>query len=270
MQEWVARERPDVVCLQEIKAAPDQMPAALCEMEGYWCYWHGGKGYSGVALHVRKEAFPERPVFSHPTFDFETRIVTGAARAAHGRRRSTCRTAARTSRRRCGSSRRMDEYARAAAGGGRAAGAVRRPERRAHGDATSTRRSASRAPSASCPRNARCSSGSSARGLVDVGRALDPDNDQLFTWWAPWRNMRQRNIGWRLDYVLASTALAARAARCPVLPRGRHERPRAGDGGVRRRTGELLLIPEPASVDGSPRSVTPRPLPDKRVVRQPK
>jgi exodeoxyribonuclease-3 len=54
-------------------------------------------------------------------------------------------------------------------------------------------------------------------GVVDVGRALDPDNDQLFTWWAPWRNMRERNIGWRLDYILASTALAARAVSCPVL-----------------------------------------------------
>jgi hypothetical protein len=29
--------------------------------------------------------------------------------------------------------------------------------------------------------------------------------------------MRQRNIGWRLDYVLASEALAARAVTCPVL-----------------------------------------------------
>jgi exodeoxyribonuclease-3 len=48
-------------------------------------------------------------------------------------------------------------------------------------------------------------------GLVDVGRALDPANDSLFTWWAPWRNLRQRNIGWRIDYVLASTTLAGRA-----------------------------------------------------------
>src|SRR5258705_13358492 len=54
-----------------------------------------------------------------------------------------------------------------------------------------------------------------ARGLLDVGRALDPDNDGLFTWWAPWRNMRQRNIGGRLDYVLASAALGARATACP-------------------------------------------------------
>jgi exodeoxyribonuclease-3 len=44
--------------------------------------------------------------------------------------------------------------------------------------------------------------------LVDVGRKLDPDNPNLFTWWAPWRNMRQRNIGWRLDYILASDSIA--------------------------------------------------------------
>ena len=53
-------------------------------------------------------------------------------------------------------------------------------------------------------------------GLVDVGRALDPLNDALFTWWPPWRSMRERNIGWRLDYVLASAALADRAISCPV------------------------------------------------------
>ncbi|HYK42336.1 MAG TPA: exodeoxyribonuclease III, partial [Thermoanaerobaculia bacterium] len=55
-----------------------------------------------------------------------------------------------------------------------------------------------------------------SHGLVDVGRALDPDNDGLFTWWAPWRNMRQRNIGWRLDYVLASGRLAREARECVV------------------------------------------------------
>jgi len=53
-------------------------------------------------------------------------------------------------------------------------------------------------------------------GLVDVGRALDPDNDNLFTWWAPWRNLKQRNIGWRIDYVLASAPLAARATAAVV------------------------------------------------------
>ena len=39
----------------------------------------------------------------------------------------------------------------------------------------------------------------------------------MFTWWAPWRNMRSRNIGWRLDYILASSSVAARAASSVVL-----------------------------------------------------
>jgi len=56
-----------------------------------------------------------------------------------------------------------------------------------------------------------------AAGLTDVGRTLDPENAGLFTWWPPWRDMRRRNIGWRLDYVLASKAIAERAQNCKVL-----------------------------------------------------
>ena len=53
-------------------------------------------------------------------------------------------------------------------------------------------------------------------GLVDVHRRLEPDNRWLFTWWAPWRNMRQRNIGWRLDLILASRTVADRTVSCVV------------------------------------------------------
>jgi exodeoxyribonuclease-3 len=55
-----------------------------------------------------------------------------------------------------------------------------------------------------------------ANGLVDTGRALEPDNDQIFTWWAPWRDMKARNIGWRLDYVLASKPVFAKVQGCVV------------------------------------------------------
>ena len=74
--EWIERERPDVVCLQEFKSAVAQVPAALCELQGYRCYWHGTRAYSGVGLHIRRETFPEEPQFLHPAFDVETRIVT--------------------------------------------------------------------------------------------------------------------------------------------------------------------------------------------------
>ena len=89
-----------------------------------------------------------------------------------------------------------------------------------------------------------------AHGLVDVGRLVDPDNDRLFTWWAPWRNMRQRNIGWRLDYVAAQRTRSSTTTRAlRGVPRRRHERSRAGhrpparpaDATVRAMTRTLVL-----------------------------
>src|SRR6185436_13142398 len=76
LQELMTAESPDVVCLQEIKASPDQVPDLLGSAADHWTYWHGAGGYSGVALLVRHSFFMERPVFEHPSFDLENRIVT--------------------------------------------------------------------------------------------------------------------------------------------------------------------------------------------------
>jgi exodeoxyribonuclease-3 len=215
LQEWIERDRPDVVCLQEIKASSDQVPAALCEMEGYWCYWHGHKGYSGVGLHVSKSVAGERPAFSHPSFDYENRIVTvdvagltvASIYVPNGGKDFAAKMQFLQA---------MAQYAAAMRDTGRTIVLcgdlnVARTDRDVHPK--------ERKPRAigQLPEEREILEQIIANGLVDVGRALDPDNDGLFTWWAPWRNMRQRNIGWRLDYVLASTALAGRAVACPVL-----------------------------------------------------
>src|SRR5258708_10485247 len=71
--DWLERDRPDVVCLQEIKARPDQVPDR-CKLADYHAFWHGSGGYSGVSLHLRRELL-DAPEFSHPEFDMETRIV---------------------------------------------------------------------------------------------------------------------------------------------------------------------------------------------------
>lgn len=218
VQEWIERERPDVVCLQEIKATTDQVPETLCEMEGYWCYWHGGKGYSGVGLHVNKSAAPDRPAFSHPEFNYEHRIVAVDVPSAFG----TVTVASvyvpnggKDFPAKMRFLEAMDDYAGSFQAGGRLLVLcgdmnVARTDRDVHPK--------ERKPRAigQLPEERALIDRIVGRGLVDVGRALDPDNDGLFTWWAPWRNMRQRNIGWRLDYVFASTALAARATACPV------------------------------------------------------
>jgi exodeoxyribonuclease-3 len=218
VQEWIGQERPDVVCLQELKATSDQVPAALCEMEGYWCYWHGAKAYSGVALHVSKARSPERPEFSHPGFDIETRIATVDVATAigpltvasiyvpNGGKDFVAKMAFLEA---------MDAFAASYQTSGRLLALlgdmnVARTERDVHPK--------ERKPRAigQLPEERALIERILSRGLVDLGRARDPENDGLFTWWPPWRNMRQRNIGWRLDYLFASDALAARATECAV------------------------------------------------------
>jgi exodeoxyribonuclease-3 len=51
--EWLDRERPDVVCLQELKCADESLPIADIEAAGYGAVWHGQKGFNGVAILVR-------------------------------------------------------------------------------------------------------------------------------------------------------------------------------------------------------------------------
>ncbi len=214
--EWLGRDQPQVVCLQEIKSKPEQLPDEVREAPGYWWYWHGAGGYSGVALGVRKDVAGNCPVFAHPAFDLETRIVTAevcgltvasiyvpnggkdyavklaflealggwaAERRAAGSRLALCgdMNVARTDRDVHPKERKLNQIGT-------------RPDERALFEAVI------------------------GADLVDVGRTLDPDNDNLFTYWAPWRNLRQRNIGWRIDYILATTAAAQHAPWCKVLP----------------------------------------------------
>lgn len=215
VKEWIADDAPDVICLQELKAKAEQIPASLCEIEGYACYWHGAGPYSGVALHIRRDAFRESPDLSHPRFDFETRIVTAklgdimfaSVYVPNGGKDYDAKLRFLEA---------MEAWVRELLESG--------TELVLSGDMNVTRTDLDVHPRERKPGAIGQREDERAlferlmtAGLVDLGRALDPDNDQLFTWWAPWRNMRQRNIGWRLDYILASRSLAEKAASCRVL-----------------------------------------------------
>jgi len=212
--DWLDRDRPDIVCLQELKAEPGQIPER-CRHADYHVYWHGMRGYSGVSLHVSKALHGGAPEFTHPDFDMESRIVQVAlgnlvlasvyvpnggkdypakmqfltrlvawAEQAHaeGREIVLCGdlNVARAD---------IDVHPKE-----RKAGVIgQRPEERELFDRLL------------------------GAHFVDVARAAQPDNEAMFTWWPPWRNMRQRNIGWRIDYILASKSIAERVEQCVVL-----------------------------------------------------
>ena len=210
--EWLERERPDVVCLQELKAEAGQIPEP-CKVADYHTFWHGMRAYSGVSLHIRKGAFETDPVFAHPEFDMESRIVQAtlgnvilaSVYVPNGNKDYPAKI---------DFVRRLIAWAKRV----RAEGT----ELVLCGDMNITRSEMDVHPRERKPGiigqrpEERDLFAELLQGLVDVGRQLDPDNAGLFTWWAPWRNMRQRNIGWRLDYILASPSMAARAQTCVV------------------------------------------------------
>ena len=55
--EWMARESPDILCLQETKAHPEQLTEKFIKPDGYCSFWSAAvkKGYSGVALYSKKQ-----------------------------------------------------------------------------------------------------------------------------------------------------------------------------------------------------------------------
>lgn len=214
LHEFIEREQPDVLCLQELKASLDQLPVWLCQIEGYWCYWHGGKGYSGVGLHVRQNAFPDEPRFEHPAFDYEHRIVVahlpaftiGSIYVPNGGKDFEAKMRFLDA---------LEVFAADHAASGRSLMLC--------GDFNVARADMDVHPKERKPNVIGQRPDERAlleriigHGLVDVHRKIEPDNPEIFTWWAPWRNMRQRNIGWRLDLVLASNALADNAVSCTV------------------------------------------------------
>jgi exodeoxyribonuclease-3 len=58
--EWLDETKPDIVCLQELKADDDKFPQAAIEEAGYGAVWHGQKGFNGVAILARGSQPVER------------------------------------------------------------------------------------------------------------------------------------------------------------------------------------------------------------------
>ena len=218
--EFLARERPDVVCLQEIKASPDQLTFELRDVEGYWAHWHGEKGYSGVALLISREFDADGPEVVHPVFDFEQRICSATLATPIGEITFASIYVPNGGKDYPAKLRfleALETWAAEAQLAGRTLVLC--------GDLNVARTDMDIHPKERKPNQIGARPDERAlleqmisRGLVDVGRTLDPTNDNLFTYWAPWRNFRQRNIGWRIDFVLATGALAAHATRVVVHP----------------------------------------------------
>ena len=53
LMRWLAEAKPDVACLQELKAPDEKFPEPAIRQAGYRAVWHGQKGWNGVAILAR-------------------------------------------------------------------------------------------------------------------------------------------------------------------------------------------------------------------------
>jgi exodeoxyribonuclease-3 len=75
--DWMLKQRPDVVCLQETKAQEHQLSPEVHKPRGYYGFFHDAekKGYSGVAIYSKKEPERVKAGLGWPDFDAEGRFL---------------------------------------------------------------------------------------------------------------------------------------------------------------------------------------------------
>ena len=75
--DWLTKEQPDILCLQEIKATPDQVDTSFLSKLGYEQIWYPAekKGYSGVAVFTRISPDLVEKGINHTLYDGEGRLI---------------------------------------------------------------------------------------------------------------------------------------------------------------------------------------------------
>jgi exodeoxyribonuclease-3 len=215
---WIAERRPDLICLQEIRATEMQLPLREFEQLGYESVWNLGNrpGYSGVGILSRVRLEPVADPLVDRDTEHEGRFL--AIRAGE-----TVVT---------------NSYVPNGNGGPERLG-VKLTHLRALRDwaeqqlATTGRLllagdfnvAAERIdvarpthPTGFLPSEREAFAALLDLGFADCFRVFHPGEPGHYTWWENWPGGRERNLGWRFDYLLASPLLVEELQAC------RHER----------------------------------------------
>ncbi|MGB5681933.1 MAG: exodeoxyribonuclease III [Polyangiales bacterium] len=210
---WLAEQDADVVCIQELRAHPEQLQAHEPPPPGYHCFYHPAerKGYSGVALFSREQPDDLIHGFGSEEFDPEGRylearfgklsivsIYVPAGASSDVRQEAKFRFMKEQSAHLKKLARRKRDYVLCG------------DWNIAHREIDLKNARANRTRSGFLPEErAWMDKVFGPLGFVDVFRELNQEPGQ-YTWWSNRHpTTRERNVGWRLDYQVATPALAS-------------------------------------------------------------
>ncbi|MBN1680134.1 MAG: exodeoxyribonuclease III [Anaerolineae bacterium] len=211
---WLEEAGPDILCLQETKAQPDQLTDDLLNPAGYHTYWASAqrKGYSGVALYTKTRPQDVTIGLGIAEYDDEGRtivadygtfVLMGAYFPNGGRDLSRVPF-------------KMAYKAAFLAYANRLREAGKRvifcgDVNTAHQPIDLANPKENQQHTGFLPEECAWIDAVVAQGYVDIFRELHPDLTGAYTYWPFWGKSRERNTGWRIDYFFISPDL------CPCV-----------------------------------------------------
>ncbi|NJC96211.1 MAG: exodeoxyribonuclease III [Anaerolineae bacterium] len=210
--DWAWKHSPDVLCLQEVKARPDQLTEDQSALLPFPYAWNPAEkpGYSGVVTFYKEEPLEIRMGLGDPKFDGEGRLISTLhpgfrlfniyfPNGQRGHDRVEYKLAFY--------SRLLDICDELHRKGENLI--ITGDFNTAHMPIDLKNPKSNEKTSGFLPEEREWVQKFLDHGFVDIYRRLYPDRVQ-YTWWTYISNARARNVGWRLDYFLISDALVPR------------------------------------------------------------
>lgn len=217
---WLKKDSPDILCLQETKAMPSQLPPDMLHYPGYEKFWNSAQrpGYSGVATLSKEKPVSVKNGCGVPRFDNEGRVLQtefpdftlfniyfpngkmGPDRLKY----------------------KMDFYEETL----KLFMKLRRQGKKivvcgdvntAHKEIDLARPRENSKVSGFLPAEREWMDRWVSKGFLDTFRVFDPSPAQ-YTWWDVISGARARNVGWRIDYFFISDDLRPSLQEAFILP----------------------------------------------------
>ncbi len=216
MLEWLQKEQPDIICLQELKAQADNLTPEMHDPEGYYgCFEYAEKkGYSGVGIYSKQKPDAVINGLGIEDIDSEGRYIEAQfgnlsvislylPSGSSGDERQSYKYSVLD---------RFMPHLKALKDSGRDV-VVCGDWNIAHQDADLKNFKGNRKNSGFLPEERAWMTDLFENvGWVDVYRALYPDTtDACYTWWSNRGQAYAKNVGWRIDYQVATPAFAETA-----------------------------------------------------------
>lgn len=216
--EWMEKESPDILCIQETKAHPDQLEALHLTPPGYQSFWAWAErpGYSGVAIYAKTACKSCAVGIEIPRFDCEGRTLvleTERFTLINGYFPNGSDDNKRVPYKLAYSDAVLD-YAKTLERKGHSV-IICGDLNTAHREIDIARPKENAGNTGFLPIERAWMDKLVASGYIDIFRQLHPEPSQ-YTWWSYRMRARERNIGWRIDYFFITPDLVGKVKRAYI------------------------------------------------------